>query len=148
MHLYCKDLQNRFILTHYEHLLAWMVYSKCMRWSIDALKSSCLRYKQVCLINTNTKDHKDENISRPGRLSIDLLTLRDFYTDVAFRTPYVGFFCLSELAFGLQSSQVLMALWCCVEPLILQSRQALWQWQRHHVASFTLSLFKSREKNL
>lgn len=45
-----------------------------------------------------------------GRLSIGLLTLKDFYTDVAFFTPYVGFFCLSELVVGLQSSQVLMAL--------------------------------------
>lgn len=83
-----------------------------------------------------------------GRLSIGLLTLKDFYTDVAFFTPYVGFFCLSELVVGLQSSQVLMALWCCVEPSILQSMQTLWQWERHHVASFTHSLFKSREKKI
>lgn len=38
-----------------------------------------------------------------GRLSIGYLTPRDFYTDVALITPYVGFFCLSELVAVLQS---------------------------------------------
>lgn len=38
-----------------------------------------------------------------GRLSVGYLTPRDFYTDVALTTLYVGFFCLSELAVVLQS---------------------------------------------
>lgn len=38
-----------------------------------------------------------------GRLSIGQPTLREFYTDVAFITLYVGFFCLSESAVVLQS---------------------------------------------
>lgn len=38
------------------------------------------------------------------RLSIGEPTLRDFYTDMAFLTLYVGLFCLSELVVVLQKT--------------------------------------------
>lgn len=57
----------------------------------------------VCIINKNTKDHKDENISLPAEPVNWLAYIKRLHTDVAFLTPYVGLFCLSELVVVLQS---------------------------------------------
>lgn len=56
-----------------------------------------------CIINTNTKDHKDENISIPAEAVNWSAYIKRFCTDMAFLTPHVGLFCLSELVVVLQS---------------------------------------------
>lgn len=94
IYLYCKDLQNRFILT---------VYSECMRWSIDVLLASCLHYLQVVPLIQIQKTRKMKTSLYLQRLSIGWPMLRDFHTDMAFLTQYEGLFCLSELVVVLQS---------------------------------------------
>jgi len=81
---------------------------------MDALMSSCLHCKQVCLINTNTKDHKDENISRPGEAVNWLAYIKRFLHGCGFHNTVCGLFFAflsCQLCFKAHfGSQVLMAL--------------------------------------